>query len=129
MSSCSNFLYVQQQKVNCRELASTYVDTPDPLQECPPCGQRLVVSWDASGYEGDDKLFIRGKVIFCDLTEKIFSKEICKGSSTTEFYFPLDPNNKNPILSYKLDIVSEEGEVINSWTHKLWVKPLLISEE
>lgn len=111
---------MQQQKVDGTDLASAYVDTPDPKCCCPPCGQRLVIHWKVPTC--GEKLLLKAKVIFWDLTEKDFSVPIKSGASSTDFYFPIDPYKKNPILTYKVSIEDEQGKTINDWEHKLWVK-------
>lgn len=127
--SCSNTLFVQTQKVNRASLASSYVDTPDPRQCCPPCGQRLVISFDFSKCKLKERLYLKGTVIFCDLSQEEISSPISRRFQTLDFYFPQNPQKKNPILSYKLEVVSGSGMVVDTWKHKLFVKPLIIPVE
>lgn len=128
LTSCSNYLYVQQQKVDCSTLASVYVDTPDPRQECPPCAQRLVIYWNYSRCKFKH-LFLRTHIVFADLSEEVFYKPIKKGKCSTHYYFPQDPCKPNSILTYKITVETPGGKIVDTWEHKFWVKIIHLSKE
>lgn len=109
-------------------LASVYVDTPDPRKECPPCAQRLVIYWSYSRCKFKN-LFLRAHVIFKDLSEEVFYKPIDKKACSTDYYFPLNPCNQNPILTYKITIETAGGKIVDTWEHKFWVDIVRLPED
>src|SRR5271156_280174 len=50
LSGCRQYyLSLCQEWVDVRYLASTHVKTPDPRQEHPPIGQKLILDWRVPG--------------------------------------------------------------------------------
>lgn len=119
-------LYVQQQLIDEDFLASVHVDTPDPRLENPPFGQRLLVSWDFPVSLYRKGLSIKGIVRFFDQSEEEIFYKITQKRGSTYFNFPMDQENPNKILSYKMDVVTSQGEIIETWTHVLWAESIKI---
>lgn len=121
MVSCyKNNLYVQQQKMDKDFLASTYVKTPDPRQENPPHGERLVINWDFSFDDFQKKLTLLLKVLYWNNLQESFFYPIERIRDYKTFYF--DHAKDQRILTYIIEIITEEGEIIRTWQHQLWTK-------
>lgn len=112
-----NHLYVQQEWVDRNFLASTHIGTPDPRQECPPEGQRLLVAWRFPGYLFDEQLELVLTVRFWDNTEEVFYQPVEKTRSYAAFYF-----YHQRILTYRIQVVNREGEIVETWEHHFWTE-------
>ncbi len=125
LSSCyKNHLYVQQQWVDERDLASSFVGTPDPRKQNPSVGQRVVVSWDFPHtlflHEIDHLLVT---VHFGNLEEKKLEAPIDQRRGYQIFFFPnpkKDPTKK--ILTYRVEVFTKEGTVFETWKHQFWTE-------
>lgn len=111
-------LYVQQQWVDRTFLASTHVGTPDPRQESPPEGQRLLVSWRFPKNLLDQGLQLILTVRFWDQTEEVISTPICRTRSYALFPFFDRPK----ILTYRVEIMDGKGQIIETWEHHFWTE-------
>lgn len=110
-------LYVQQEWVDRNFLASTHVGTPDPRQEDPPQGQRLLVSWKFPRNLLDQQLSLLLRVRFWDNQEEFLCRPIHKSWGSAAFFFP-----KTKLLTYKIDVVNREGACIETWEHQFWTE-------
>jgi len=123
-SSCyRHHLYVQQEHVDRNFLASTHVNTPDPRQSNPPEGQRLLIAWDfpRSIFMKDLSLF--ATVRFWDDTEQDFVEPIQRKRGYHAFYFP-----RKKILTYRVQVVSKDQDIIETWKHHFWTERIEIGE-
>lgn len=120
-------LSVQTQYLSSNNLASYYVETPDPQLQNPPTGQRLFIQWCLPNRELQGKhpqLFIR--VRLKNNQEDIITTPILiKNGKFSQGYYVYerlgsDYYETGGILTYIIQIVSEE-EVIELWQHPLWV--------
>lgn len=131
LSSCEKYyVAVNQQWVDVRYLASTHVRTPDPRQNHPPVGQMMIVDWRIPKSVIGKKPSIQLTMIFWDYTEKTV-------------YFPIDDkmgwvtyklldeeyDKTGGILTYKAEIVTEEGTIFREWKHQLWVNLITLDQE
>lgn len=122
-SSCyKDHLYVQQEWVDRTFLASSHVGTPDPRQEHPPLGQRLLVAWRFPLNLVDRKLQMILTVRFWDNTEEVFYRSIERSKSYAAFNFYDDR-----ILTYRIQVVDAEGELVETWEHHFWTKLIEIN--
>jgi hypothetical protein len=112
---CRNTLYVQQEWVDARFLASSHVGTPDPRQKCPPKGQRLLIQWNFPRNLAQRDLHLEITVRLWDHTETTEIYPITKRSGSTAFFYP---NIK--ILTYRVLAVDETGEIVDTWEHHFW---------
>ena len=118
ISSCyKNHLYVQVEKLDRDFLASTHVDTPDYRQEKPPHGRRIIISWNFPKNLYEKDLFINLRVRFWDNTEALRVYNLHRKLGTKDFYF-----EGKKILTYQVEIVSKDKEVIEVWRHQFWTK-------
>lgn len=117
-SSCyKGHLYVQQEWVDRNFLASSKVHTPDPRQDKPFDGQRLLVAWRFPSNLVNYGLSLFLTVRFWDNVEEEICYPIRKGYGTKAFCFL-----GRRILTYKIDVVNSEGDVIEVWEHQFWTK-------
>jgi hypothetical protein len=124
LASCyKNHFNVQQEWVDRNFLASSHIGTPDPRQEDPPVGQRLLVSWDfpRSIFEKHLELFLT--VRFWDDTQETFQQPIERRRDYATFFFPQDSEERDRrILTYRVQAISENGEIVGEWDHQFWTK-------
>ena len=123
-SSCyRNHLYVQQEWVDRNFLASSHVNTPDPRQSEPPEGQRLLIAWDFPRSIFLKDLSFAVTVRFWDDTQQEIVDPIQRKRGYQAFYFP-----KKKILTYRVQVVSKEKEVIETWKHQFWTERIDIGD-
>ena len=110
-------LYVQQEWVDRNFLASSHVNTPDPRQECPPMGQRLLIAWRFPRNLVDRHLKMIFTVRLWDNEEEVFTHPIEKSRGYAAFNF-FDER----ILTYRIQVVDSENEIVEIWEHHFWTK-------
>ena len=131
LTGCStNHLYVQMQKIDKGFLASNRVNTPDIRKKNPPYGQQINITWYFPKHWFYQKLSIYLTARFWDNTEEIRSYNISKKWGTVSFFFP-NPSKmeKNKILTYKIDIINDKKDVLQTWLHQLWTEKIDIDIE
>jgi hypothetical protein len=117
-TSCyKDHLYVQQEWVDRNFLASSHVNTPDPRQEHPPQGQRLLIAWRFPQNLIDQQLNLVLTMRFWDNTEEEQIRPIRNSRGYTAFNFL---NEK--ILTYRIQIIDADGDVVERWEHQFWTK-------
>ena len=118
LSSCyKDHLYVQQEWVDQTFLASMHVNTPDPRQECPPCGQRLLVAWRFPSNMIDYGLNLILTVRFWDNSEE----EVCRRLESSRGYEVFNFFDEE-ILTYRIQIFDDADNLIETWEHHFWTK-------
>jgi hypothetical protein len=117
---------VQQEWVDRNFLASSRIGTPDPRQESPPCGQRLLLSWHFPSDLLEQQLTLYMTVRFWDLSEEQIELSIENKWSQRAIYFPATSYEKR-ILTYCIVVRTQEGDVIESWKHPLWTELIHIN--
>lgn len=130
-AGCSKYyLTVDQQWVDGNYLASTHARTPDPRQSNPPLGQMLVFDWWVPNKIFKQKPYILVDLIFWDYTTKQVRIPIEKRLSYATYKLLNEEYAKTGgILTYKAEIVTEEGAIYREWKHQLWVKLITIDDE
>lgn len=102
-------------------LASSKVGTPDPRQEHPFIGQRLIVAWDFP-----KSLFTRGLVLvttvrFWDNTEEVLCVPMDRKRDVEAFFFlKSDETLDHRILTYRVQVFDREGILVEKWEHHFW---------
>lgn len=112
-----NHLYVQQEWIDRNYLASSQVGTPDPRQACPPQGQRLLVSWKYPKVLLDEQLQLQITVRFWDNSEEVICHPVDRSWGSASFFF-----SETKILTYKIDVVNQCNEIIETWQHHFWTE-------
>lgn len=115
---------MQQEWIDRNFLASSHIRTPDPRQENPPVGQRLLVSWEfpRSTFAKELELFLT--VRFWDDTQETFSQRMERRRDFTAFFFPSDATGGKDrrILTYRVQAIAKTGEIVGEWDHQFWTK-------
>lgn len=111
-------------------LASYYVDTPDPLLNCPPFGQRLVITWSVP------RTVLKQQNPHLELTLRKRNREeivkwipLTKQRGTTLYCLLNDEYcESGGIITYKVQLIADEC-VIEEWRHQLWADLIQIDQE
>lgn len=126
----SNKIAVTNQQLTPEYLASSYVGSPDPSLEHFTTGVQIALHWNVTSptKKMHPKLIL--DVIFGDLTEQRFEYKITKSSGyqTIRLFEPVFSEKKG-ILTYKAEIIVDDGEVVAEWKHQLWTPLLHIQGE
>ncbi len=130
LCACQKYeVSVSQHLVNRDYLASTHAGTPDPRQACPPMGQMLAASWVVPTDLLQQDPYLQLHVIYKNYTEEIFTYPIeTKRGYITYFLTNDEFFEKKGILTYKAEIITENGEVYREWKHQLWVNLIKLDE-
>lgn len=110
-------LYVQQEWVDGSFLASSHIGTPDPRQECPPEGQRLLISWKFPGNLIAEQLELVATVRFWDNSEEVICRPIKNTWGYAALFF-----SKCKILTYRIQVINGCGEIVETWEHHFWTE-------
>lgn len=97
--------------------------TPDPRQENPPEGQRLLVAWDFPRSLFEDRLTLLITVRLWDNTQDVLFKPVDRRRGYAAYYY----SNKDPcidrrILTYRVQVLNSKGEIIETWKHHFWTE-------
>ncbi len=123
-------LYVQQEWVDGAWLASSHVLTPDPRQEDPPAGQRLLMAWDFPKSLFREGLHLEVTVRLWDNTQTVQIVPIERKRSFATLFFPHnDPETDQRILTYRVEVINQEGKVLETWKHQFWTELIEIGPQ
>ncbi len=126
-SSCyRDHLYVQQEWVDRNFLASTRMGTPDPRQANPPEGKRLLIAWDFPRSLFEKQLHLVITVRLWDETQETIQLPMERKRDSAAFFFP-NKGMERSILTYRVQVFSKEGELIETWNHHFWTELIDIS--
>jgi len=122
--SCSKyFLSASYQKVGRNDLASTYVGSPDPQQAHPPSGQMVILNWCIPGRVLRENPQMVLDVIFRNHTKETFIYPISSRLGYVTYRLvDAEHAEKGGLLTYRVQIVTEGGEIYKQWTHQLWAE-------
>ena len=128
---CESYkLSVKQVVIDQSALASSFAKTPDPLQECPPKGQELIIEWRLPPEILSEEPRLLLTLLFREGREEHFSYPI-RGSSGSVTYSTLDEgrSKKRDILTYKAEIFGAEDRLLKEWKQQLWTHRILTEDE
>lgn len=111
-------------------LASYYVNTPDPALNCPPAGQKLYVTWKLPPeYLDRAPLELRLHIRFYNRTDDKQTIPI-SDLSGTYIYTLLNEQffNTEGLQSYKIELFGN-NQLLDEWRHLIWVDPIVISTQ
>jgi len=118
-------LIVKKLSIDKSSLASSFARTPDPLQKQPPKGEKLYIAYWIPFFKNPKEHHLAIHIIYRDLSEETVIRPLNYRTGTTEV--PLIGSNyktKKGFFSYKVDLQNKDGEVLNTWEQKMWVKVL-----
>ncbi len=116
---------MQQESLDIHFLASSKIGTPDPRQENPPRGQRLLIRWNFPTYLLDRELTLYVTVRFWNNSEEVQEVAVHTKRSNTALAFPLK-TGRGHILTYQVVAKDGEGNVVSTWNHPLWTELIQI---
>lgn len=124
---CREHISAQTTFLNRTELASYYVETPDPQLNYPLIGQRLYISWNLPpSYFDYRDLHLKITIRFGDRSECVKTVPICNRSNYYLYVlYGQEFIEKEGILTYKIDLIGDD-RVIESRHHQLWVDLITI---
>lgn len=124
------YLSVLQEWVDVRYLASTRVGTPDPRQDHPPIGQKLILDWRIPKEIFKKKPELVLDLILWDYSTRQVRIPIKRPMDFATYrLFNEDYEKTGGILTYKAEIITSDGQVFREWKHQLWVNLITISDE
>lgn len=123
------YVSVKQIKVGPTYLASTHVGTPDPRQAHPPEGQKLYIDWTIPEEILEKSPKIVMYLLYKDHSQKELTYPI-EHQRGYEVYSLLNEEFKKTkgLLTYRAEIVTEDGEVYKDWKHQLWVNLITLDD-
>lgn len=114
---------MQQEWVDANFLASSKVHTPDPRMEHPPKGQRLIIAWDFPKSLFQEDLTMVATVRLWDNTQTVIRKQVERKRDATALFFANDQEGiDRRILTYLVQMVNREGQVVEKWEHHFWTE-------
>lgn len=121
---CSkSYVTVQRQRVGKSSLASNFVQSPDPRKENPQRGQKLIVKWRVPSDVLAEDLSLKLSMVFKDYKEEVFEREIHQENGYIVYDLVGERfEETGGFLTYKAEVVTESGKVIESWRQQLWVE-------
>lgn len=130
LSSCfSSRLAVYTDYLTHETLASYYVETPDPLQNYPMIGQRLIVIWTLKkSYLCYKDLHLKLDVRFRNKKETSIIYPITN-SKGTYIYSLLNQDyiDNDGILTYKVELIGD-GILLDEWKHQMWTTLIVVGQ-
>lgn len=129
-SGCQkSYVTVVQEKIHRKHLASSFVDSPDPLQNESPHGRKLYVSWNISSEYQIEDCQIRISMIFRNRTTRVIDLALLRRRGTL-VYSLLGQNyyETQGLLTYKVELLTKKEEVLAFWRHQMWVNLIMLDE-
>ncbi|HRW58912.1 MAG TPA: hypothetical protein P5048_04795 [Chlamydiales bacterium] len=121
---------MQKRAITVQQLASTHVNTPDYRQKDYPSGEKIVVSWDypLSDFQKGLTMFLT--VRFMNHEQKTFSYPLKRKRGIHAFYFYNSPDEEDQdILTYKIEVKTDQGVVLDVWKQQLWTELIELSDD
>ena len=96
--------------------------TPDPRQTHPPLGQKLILDWSLPQEVLDEQPKIVLHLLFWDHTQKQITYPVTYRTGYEVYSLLNEEYEKNHgLLTYRAEIIIQEGKVYRDWKHQLWV--------
>ncbi|HEV8050888.1 MAG TPA: hypothetical protein VGP47_00220 [Parachlamydiaceae bacterium] len=131
LCSChTSSLTVQTDYLTHKDLASYYVNTPDPRQNVSAVGQRLIVCWSIPKcYLNYENLHLEVTIRYRNREEIIEIFHLLKNRGTYVYsLFNEEYIAKRGILTYKVAI-NGGGCILKEWRHQIWTDLISIDRE
>lgn len=130
LASCSSrMLTVHSDYVTIESLASFYVDTPDPLLNCPPYGERLVISWSVPSrlMKLEDPHLVL-TLRYRNRDQIVRKIPLRRPSGTTLFRVLNDEYcETGGFLTYRVQLIAGSC-MYEEWRHQLWAELIAIDQ-
>lgn len=131
LSSCiSSRLTVYTDYLSKENLASYFVDTPDPYLNNPTIGQRLIVIWTLKKrhllYQD---LHLSMTIRFRNKKEITLTHPINHPKGTYVYcLLNQDYIDHDGIITYKVELVGN-GQILDEWRHQIWTELILVGQK
>ncbi len=121
LGSCHRYdLSVSKLPSDARDLASTYVGTPDPRPA--PIGEKLLIDWRIPRLMVQEGASLRLSLLYWNYTEEIISYPIDSWIGYKVYRLVNEEcAERKGLLTYKAEIVQQDGTVFKEWQHQLFV--------
>ncbi len=122
-TSCQKYyVNVQKQHVGRGSLASTFVQSPDPLQNDPPKGERLVINWRIPQPAFGPDVYLELTMIMKNYTQVTKTYPIKTAFGYITFDLLNDEYCKTGgLLTYKAEI-KDKAAVMEAYEQVLWTE-------
>ena len=131
LTSCQKYyLHVHNETVNVNSLASTFVQSPDPLQKDPPVGRRLILEWKLPKNAIEEALSLDLRIIYKNYEEETLHFAIDRKRGVV--FFPLlgeEYKKKKGFLTYRAEIKNKDGKILDEWKQQMWIDLIRIDKE
>jgi hypothetical protein len=132
IAGCQSYgaISVNTFKIDRNNLASTHVGTPDPEKTCPPTGVNVVVEWwvPHALLSCDPK--VRLTLNYRNMTAEVIEYPIRYRIGYFSHKVVGKPFKESKgLLSYKAEVVTEDGEVFKKAVHQLFVNLIQLDSE
>lgn len=129
-SGCQkSYLTVVQEKIHRKYLASSFVDSPDPLQHELPHVRKLYVSWNIGSEYDIEDCQIRLSMIFRNRNTRTVDLSTPRRRGTMVYsLLGQDYYETQGLLTYKVELVTKSGELLAFWRHQMWVNMITLDE-
>ncbi|MCH9621582.1 MAG: hypothetical protein S4CHLAM20_10060 [Chlamydiia bacterium] len=127
LTGCSSgYLSVDKIKTDKVTYASRFARTPDPRSLNPPKGEKLYITWSLPLVFEPHMYRLKADFVYRNLTTETIMLPLKRraGSMIIEMLGE-EYKKKEGYLSYKMEIISVDGEVISDYTHRMWVDLIL----
>lgn len=127
---CGHSLKVQTDYLTHKDLASYFVNTPDPRQNIAVVGQRLIIGWIVpKSYLSYNDLHLEVTIRFRNKEEVVEIFYLPKTRGTYVFaLLGADYFQKRGILTYKVNLIGN-GCILEEWRHQIWFDYINIKAE
>jgi len=124
------YLSVKREYIDQSALASSFVGSPDPRQKNPPKGQELIMEWRLPQGALDQQLMLVLKVLYRNYTQETicYSVERRRGVATYSLLND-EYRQREGFLTYKAEITTLDGEVIQQWKQQRWTEIITIDDQ
>lgn len=130
-SGCEKYyISICQDSIDSSYLASSHVKTPDPRQENPPLGDRLIIEWQVPKALLDKTPVLHLHVIYKDYSEQFLTYPMTSRIDYVVYtLLGEEYQQKKGILTYEAKIIDDQAEIFRDWKHQLFTHLIVLSAE
>ncbi|MCH9630373.1 MAG: hypothetical protein S4CHLAM37_03690 [Chlamydiia bacterium] len=129
MSCQTYYVSVTREAIDRSSLASSFAKTPDPRQLDPPSGERLLIQWNLLSKDVHEDLICSLSLIYKNYEEETVHYKVDAKRDVISYFLLGDRyETTKGIMTYKVEILTKEGEVVKSFKHQLWTKLIKLDD-
>lgn len=131
LTSCQkHYVSVLQESVGKKNLASFFTKTPDFRLKEPPSGEKLLIEWNLKEEVMKKELVCRLSLFYKNYTVETLYYPVLKKRGVIS-YFLLGEKFllTKGLLTYKAEIVTKEGDLVQKFEQQLFTKLITIKED